>query len=642
MTLRPFAWPARFGLLAVAAVSAAVFSLVPGLSSLEDRAQDYLQAIAPAQAVPQQVVLVDIDERSLQLVGPWPWPRPVLAALMRSIDGQGVQLQAWDLFLPEQATGDAALLGQLRASASPVVLGQVLVTDSSVSPLPTVGARVPHGGAWPAAVCSTRFAVLGHLGLSPSLQGGLSAGSGAVPQVGHLSATPDADGMLRRLPAVLCEGEKFYPQLGVAAAAALGAAPASITLERTGLLERSFGASTWLSVNGFRFPLDRQGEIFVPYARPHGQWPAVSAARVLDGSGAAALRGKLVLVGSTALGAGDKVSTPFHPNAPGLSVHAELLGAAAIGQWRMPVGQPAAVAAAMALVLALLWVPLAHRPRRGLLLGFAFGLVVLGPWVLAWFGLLAGRLLPVFAPSLGLATAGVVLLLLQLEIQRRQARRLASHLESVVPAALAREIAQQDPSGESLGRPGEGLVLAVQIRGLERWTGVMDSLRALAFIHALSSTADRIARASGGSLEHRQGDLLLLVFPGAQRAHQSVKSLLVSLHEAMASLLQANETERCPLSLQFVAEFGPYLLAIAGGASSRRPLLLGPVVDNVVGIAALSPELASVVVVGPALAAQQPASERAGYLSLGSFLLTDQSEPKPLFGIHLEPPSPRT
>ncbi|NBV88836.1 MAG: hypothetical protein EBR88_04895, partial [Betaproteobacteria bacterium] len=87
---------------------------------------------------------------------------------------------------------------------------------------------------------------------------------------------------------------------------------------------------------------------------------------------------------------------------------------------------------------------------------------------------------------------------------------------------------------------------------------------------------------------------------------------------------------------------GPYLLAIAGGASSRRPLLLGPVVDNVVGIAALSPELASVVVVGPALAAQQPASERAGYLSLGSFLLTDQSEPKPLFGIHLEPPSPRT
>ncbi|NBV89718.1 MAG: CHASE2 domain-containing protein, partial [Betaproteobacteria bacterium] len=270
MTLRPFAWPARFGLLAVAAVSAAVFSLVPGLSSLEDRAQDYLQAIAPAQAVPQKVVLVDIDERSLQLVGPWPWPRPVLAALMRSIDGQGVQLQAWDLFLPEQATGDAALLGQLRASASPVVLGQVLVTDSSVSPLPTVGARVPHGGAWPAAVCSTRFAVLGHLGLSPSLQGGLSAGSGAVPQVGHLSATPDADGMLRRLPAVLCEGEKFFPQLGVAAAAALGAAPASITLERTSLLEQSFGASTWLSVNGFRFPLDRQGEIFVPYARPHG------------------------------------------------------------------------------------------------------------------------------------------------------------------------------------------------------------------------------------------------------------------------------------------------------------------------------------------------------------------------------------
>jgi adenylate cyclase len=625
-------------LLAVAAVSAALYSLLPGVASLEDRAQDHLQAVAPTQSSPQDVVLVDIDEKSLQLVGPWPWPRPVLAALMRSIDSQGVRLQAWDLFLPEPASGDSALIEQMRVSQSPVVLGQVLVTDPAVSPAPVVGSRVGHSGAWPQQACASRFAVLGHLGVSPSLQDA----KGIDLPVGHLSATPDSDGMLRRLPALLCEGQAFYPQLSLAAAASLGEKPAEIRMEPSILLGRVLGASSWLTVNGLRFPLNDRGEIFVPYARPHAMWPAVSAARVLDGSGAAALRGKLVLVGSTALGAGDKVATPFHPNAPGLSVHAELLGAAASGQWRMPVGQPAAVAAVMALTLAMLWIPMARRPRRGLILGLALGLVVVGPWVLAWFGLLANRLLPVFAPSLGLATAGIVLLLLQLENQRRQARRLASHLESVVPAALAREIAQQDPSGESLGRPGEGLVMAVQIRGLERWTSVMDSLRALALIHVLSSTADRIARASGGSLEHRQGDLLLLVFPGAQRAQQSVQGLLSNLHQAMASLLQVNETERCPLGLQFVAEFGPYLLAIAGGANSRRPLLLGPVVDNVVGIAALAPELASVVVLGPALAAQQPEDERKAYLSLGSYLLTDQSEPKPLFGIHLEPPAPRT
>lgn len=634
MTLLPLAWPARLGLLAVAAVTAAVFSLLPGVASFEDRAQDYLQNLAPTQAAPADVVLVDIDEKSLQLIGPWPWPRPVLAALMKSIDAQGAALQAWDLFLPEPASGDEALLEQMRTSAAPVVLGQVLVTDPAVSPAPRVGSMVDHPGAWPQSVCAKRFEVLGHLGLSPSLLAGA--------RVGHLSATPDADGMLRRLPAVLCDNGRFYPQLSVAAASALGQEPAHLALEPSALLERVFGASAWLSVNGLRFPLNEAGEMFVPYARPHAQWPAVSAARVLDGSGASALRGKRVLVGSTALGAGDKVATPFHPNAPGLSVHAELLGAATTGQWRMPVGQPAVVAALIALLLALLWIPIAQRPRRGVLLGLALGLVVIGPWVLAWCGLVAGRLLPVFAPSLGLAAAGFALLLLQLENQRRQARRLANHLESVVPAALAREIAQQDPSGESLGRPGEGLVLAVQIRGLERWTSVMDSLRALALIHVLSSTADRLARASGGSLEHRQGDLLLLVFPGAQRAQQPVQALLSGLHAALAPLLETNETERCPLSLQFVAEYGPYLLAIAGGANSRRPLLLGPVVDNVVGIAALAPELASPVVVGPALAAQQPESQRQTYLSLGSYLLPDQPEPKPLFGIRLEPNAART
>ena len=628
MTVLPLARPARLGLLAVAACMAGLLAMLPGLAALDDRAHDQLIRFSPSQPAPPGVVLVDIDEQSLQAIGPWPWSREVLAALSRAIDQQGVRLQAWDLFLPEPSVGDAALKAQWSEARAPVVLGQVLVTDPAVSPAPAVGQRVAHAGVWPREACATDLAVLGHLGVSVSLAN--------LAPVGHLTATPDGDGRLRRLPALLCDGANRYPQLALAAAAALPAAPGSseFALAPASAWARIWGPHATLRVGGLDFPLNAQQRLFVPYARPHGQWPAVSAANLLaGGSQASLLRGQIVLVGSTALGAGDKVATPFHPSAPGLSVHAELMGAALSGQWRMPVGQPALVSAFMALVLALLWLPMTRRPRRGSALGLALGLVLVGPWVLAVLGLGLNRLLPIAAPTLGLAAAGLLLLLVQLDLQRRQARRLASHLESVLPAALAREIAHQDPSGESLGRPGEGLVLAVQIRGLERWTSVMDSLKALALIHALSAATDKTARSYGGSLEHRQGDLLLVVFPGPEAGRASVRPLLQSMHAALSPLLGVNESERCPLSLQFALEYGPYLLAVAGGPESRRPLLLGPVIDNVVGIAQLAPELAAQAILGPALAIQQPESDRATHLQLGSFLLPEQPEPKPLVGL---------
>jgi len=62
-------------------------------------------------------------------------------------------------------------------------------------------------------------------------------------------------------------------------------------------------------------------------------------------------------------------------------------------------------------------------------------------------------------------------------------------------------------------------------------------------------------------------------------------------------------------------------------------LLLGPVIDNVVGIAQLAPELAAQAILGPAVAIQQPEPDRATHLQLGSFLLPEQPEPKPLVGL---------
>ncbi len=63
---------------------------------------DTYQRLSPQQYDPQLPVRVlDIDERSLAVVGQWPWPRTVLADLVRKLSEQGAAAVVFDFTFPE-------------------------------------------------------------------------------------------------------------------------------------------------------------------------------------------------------------------------------------------------------------------------------------------------------------------------------------------------------------------------------------------------------------------------------------------------------------------------------------------------------------------------------------------------------------
>jgi len=589
----------------------------------------------------QGIVLVDIDEPSLAQLGPWPWPRTVLAELATNIRKRGAKLQVWDLFLSEKLAGDAAL-EQVFKEANDIVLGQVLVLDAGVQAPPRVGRLV--ASAERAPVCAnTPHTISGHLGVSEGLPSA---------RVGHLSATPSPDGNLRRLPAFLCAdaAQQSYPQLTLAAAQLLEPqAPWQLTPVPT--LQQTWGPAAWLRRGALSYPLDADGYIAVPHRRPHSQWTAVSALQILDGSDAQAdaqntsvsLKGKVVVLGATAIGLGDTVSTPFHPNAPGVSVHAELLAAAADGAWTTPAAKPLPWVVVLTLVLSalMLWAWKSWRKVTWLLLAAAC--LLAAPLTLAVLARHSGLELPVFAPTLAAAGFGVLLLVLQVWDEKRKAKLLTKHLESFLPTALAQEIASSLPSNESLGRPAEGPVLVLRIVGLERWSARVDSLQALALVHACTSLCEKHARAQGGTLAHVKGDTLIMAWSNKNSGHANnanqtsntherttvERSLLAAkeLVEELTPLLLRNEFEACPLSINAALESGPYLLAVAGSSTRRRALILGPAVDTASAMLGLSEELASVLLLGPVAHDAQPQLPGMHMHPMGQFLLPDAPRP---------------
>ncbi len=144
--------------------------------------------------------------------------------------------------------------------------------------------------------------------------------------VGALNASPDSDGVLRRVPVLLRLGAQTVPSLSAEALrVAQGTPNYLVRSTAAGVQEVRIGQVT--------VPTNAQGELWLHYTRKQPD-RVVSVAHVLDGTvPAAQLRGHIVLVGSSAAGLMDIRSTPMAQQMPGVQAHAMALEQMLSGQY---------------------------------------------------------------------------------------------------------------------------------------------------------------------------------------------------------------------------------------------------------------------------------------------------------------------
>lgn len=273
-------------------------------------------------------VVVALDDESLAHYGRWPWPRVLVARLLDRIAEQHPASVGIDAIFAERelstkagnspgtadnlSAGDAALAKAL--AGGPFVLGFELTfaptadrasVDRLLYPLSIVsiagnGAADPRKRLWQAT---------GVVASRPELSRSVSA-------AGFVNAAMEQDGVLRRLPVLIKQGEKVYPSLALATVLRSGAVPDAIL------------ASTWygdcsLQIGARRIPLDDRGRLLLRYRGWHGTVKPLSAAVLLEGRVApGALQGRPVFVGATATGMGETVTTPVNSLLSGVQVHA--------------------------------------------------------------------------------------------------------------------------------------------------------------------------------------------------------------------------------------------------------------------------------------------------------------------------------
>ena len=412
MTSRPRLFLVLCGL--VPALAAAALSLLrPSfLTPLEYRAYDVLVRSAEMRPQSGQVVIVDVDERSLAAVGQWPWRRDVVAGLVTRLRDMGASVVALDMIFaePDRTGGmdaDAALAGALASGR--VVIGYAMTFEPSSGT--TCGDR-----PFPLAIIRSGddetedsfFRATGTICSLPAL-------SKAAGASGFLNAAPDPDGLLRRAPLLLEYDGRVYPALALAAVAVTtGSGSAALRVADVN--------SASLMLGSRRVPLDGKSNMLLRYRGTKRTFPYLSAGDVLNGRAPAdAVRGKVVFVGTTALGTREVVATPLDTLFTGVEVQATV--ADNLLQ-QDSVHRPAyavALETELTLVLGVALVVLVRRKGVGWgAAATATGVVVL--WGAAVFLMSAASMFvsPLF-PTLGLTTALAAMTIAGFTIERRRA-----------------------------------------------------------------------------------------------------------------------------------------------------------------------------------------------------------------------------
>jgi adenylate cyclase len=349
---------------------------LPVVSRIEHAAQDYaLTRLRGPRPASGRVVIVAIDERSVEAEGLWPWSRAKMARLVDRLGAGGAAAVGFDVIWSEQdelgrrMAKVASLVRSAREGAGAEAARRLedvwlaargVEAEAAVDVDPTeqladaierarnvtVGFMFLGAEHAPARAQADRLARLKFFETAPVhvvAEGRLAPAAGTttpsrfpgvvapVDEVlavadsgGFFNVLPDPDGTIRRYPTVAGAGDATFAALGVALLARVaGEGGPAAPVVPVGA-EGAPGTLQQVRV-GDRFVLDVDdlGRVPLNYYGPYRAFPTWSATDVLHGRvPPGEMKGKIAIVGTTAAGTWDQRVTPFDDIAPGVITHA--------------------------------------------------------------------------------------------------------------------------------------------------------------------------------------------------------------------------------------------------------------------------------------------------------------------------------
>lgn len=575
----------------------------------------------PADNAEERVTIIAIDEQSLSEIGPWPWPREVLAELSSKLGDAGAALQLYDIVLPETKAGDDLLASVLSKENS--LLAQVPVLDSTTGIQTGMMSGEVVGMRCQPPLPSTSNYLANHEKYA------------AIPK-GHITPIVDADGMIRKQPPLICVQGRVYPSLSLQAL--LQNLPSKPSEKPIQVLKgNGFFAPAWNihfpSYFGIKVPLDEDGNVRISYSLRPDAFQVVSAADVLlDRAPINLLDGAWTLIGATAFGLGDVVPTPHSGATPGVELQARLLTSLLDGDIPYTPANANLIWLFECLTITAILLLIASRRNRVSAIGLPLAAVTLPALALIthmqflqssiWLGW--------FIPFTYALIAASFLALLEHGRVRIEKQRVFNNLSSYLPGQAAHNIAFNLPSGAIEAHRSELVLMCADLRNFSSYEESRPPEEAAALLHCFFVQASEIIEKNGGQVEEFKGDSVLSSW-SCDQSEAAAMALKAAneLQDMISTVIPSRPPAGLePMALGISIEKGPTLVGSIGPSHRRSHTILGDTVTITLRIQEMTQELAQPILIGECAARSLSSKELE---SQGSYLLDGLKTPHILF-----------
>ena len=545
-----------------------------GLVDVLERATYDARVVATLpNTVDRQVVIIDIDEKSLAAEGQWQsWTRDKFAAMVRNaFEKYRVRALGFDIVFAEPDTrGGKQLLDRLAQNefaqlpgfaeqvqaigpsldydgqfgeairGKAVVMGMVFKEPGGESndAIRTVGAIGPPAmDANAVKLLDIPFVEqAGYTGNLPVLQQA-AASAGFFDN----SQSLEVDGVFRRISLVQRYEGALYPALALELTRlALGSPPLQFEFDPPD--RRSAVNLEAVHIGPVRVPVDERVTAYVPYRGKTPSFDYISATEVIRGTAdPKRLENKVVLVGTTAAGLKDLRVTPVGQADPGVEVHANLVSGMLDGRIKHKAPYYDGIHAVMLLLIA---VALAFAATR--LSPAGSGLVTLGI-ILALVGLAFGLwsgadfIVPLGTPVLFALTLFLLLSFYGFFIESRGKREISKLFGQYVPPELVEEMAAHPEAISMEGESREMTVLFSDVRGFTTISEKLDAKALSQLMNMFLTQQTGVVQRHRGTIDKYMGDAIMAFWGAPLRDENNATNALKAGLEMTRAVRELDE-----------------------------------------------------------------------------------------------------
>ena len=493
-----------------------------------------------------EVVIVTIDEKSLDMLGRWPWPRKQVAGLVDALTDYDVNSIGFDIVFaePDQNTGasaikkieqkldslnlknsdlsiyleslkketdnDAILAASLKRSGR-AVLGYFFHTSrEDIEHIETDEEALLN------SVKGAAYSSIQYLSQTAkdvpfarenfSIEANLDQFSRVSSSFGYFNIFPDFDGTVRWVPLIMKYKDTYFPPLALQLARHYMGNP------NISIVAADYGVDRIL-LGDIEIPTDEGGNLLINYRGGQKTFPHYSAYDVIEKTIAPEkLKNKIVLLGATAIGIYDMRVTPFAGVFPGVEIHANIIDNILKNNFLFRPDWIALVDLVIILAVGLLLG--IGLPKLGPRSGSVAVLLLLGAYLGGNYYAFAakGLWLTVVYPTFAIIAIYTTITLYHYMSEEKEKRKVKKAFQYYMTSSVVNEVLK-DPEKLKLG--GDKKNLSVLFSDIRNFTSISERMSPEELVHFLNeylTVMTDIVFNHDGVLDKYMGDAIMSIY----------------------------------------------------------------------------------------------------------------------------------